>query len=56
MGTNGYIWIQPSEKPQLGQPISNEVRIKMSIVRNAIVTLEKAQIPIFKDTIVKVLE
>lgn len=28
----------------------------MSIVRNAIVILEKGQIPIFKDTIAKVLE
>ena len=28
----------------------------MSIVRNAIVALEKAQIPIFRDTIAKTLE
>jgi 3-methyladenine DNA glycosylase AlkD len=28
----------------------------MSVVRNAIVALEKAQIPIFRDTIAKTLE
>ena len=28
----------------------------MAIIRNAIVALEKSKVPIFKDTIVKVLE
>ena len=36
--------------------VSGDLRTKMSIVRNGIVALEKAQIPIFRDTIAKTLE
>ena len=38
------------------KPVSADLRTKMSVVRNAIVALEKAQIPIFRDTIAKTLE
>ncbi len=36
--------------------MSGELRMRMAAVRNAIVLLEKAKVPIFKETILKVLE
>ena len=54
LGTNGYIWINA-----LGDddkvPTAIE-RTEMATLRNAIVALEKQKVPIFKDTICKVLE
>ena len=52
LGTNGYIWIH--SPGALGASV--DLRERMSLLRNAIVCLEKAQIPIYKDTIVKVLD
>jgi exosome complex RNA-binding protein Rrp4 len=54
LGTNGYIWISASCSDD-GLPSALE-RSLMATVRNAIVALEKSKIPIFKDTIVKVLD
>ena len=61
LGTNGYIWIQPSTQLGLAassnvKTVSEELRLRMSALRNAIVALEKAQIPIFRDTIQSVLD
>jgi len=36
--------------------VSGELRVRMAAVRNAIVSLEKAKVPIFKETLLKVLE
>ncbi|TNV76515.1 hypothetical protein FGO68_gene16856 [Halteria grandinella] len=53
LGVNGYVWIhQKGSEPS----ISPEAREKMSLLRNCVVSLEKAHIPIFKDTILKCLE
>ena len=59
---NGYIWVQPSEQLaispslQATKAVPADLRTKMSLVRNAIIALEKAQIPIFRETIAKTLE
>jgi len=54
LGTNGYIWIYAlGDDDRLLTAIE---RIEMAILRNAIVALEKQKVPIFKDTITKVLE
>lgn len=50
MGVNGYVWIHTKSY------LTPEVRERMSVLRNCVVALEKAHIPIFKDTIVKCLE
>ena len=49
-GTNGYIWIYSDADP------SSDERLLMATLRNAIIVLEKQKLPIFKDTIIKVLE
>ena len=54
LGTNGYIWIQ-AYCTDNGEPTMMERKL-MAIIRNAIVALEKQKVPIFRDTIVKVLE
>ena len=63
IGTNGYIWIyQPEKNPNPAitipeiKPVAKEVRVQMSILRNAIVALEKAQLPIFRETIQKAMD
>ncbi|CDW78954.1 exosome complex exonuclease rrp4 [Stylonychia lemnae] len=62
IGTNGYIWIYtPDKLTQNTQQsevkvISKETRVKMAVLRNSIIILEKVQLPIFKDTIQKVLD
>jgi len=61
LGTNGYVWIQPSTELVVKEhhevaPVSAELRSSMALLRNAIVALEKQQIPIFKETIVKTVE
>ena len=48
------MWIY-SQKA-VGESVDREERISMAAVRNCIVALEREKIPIFKDTIVKVLE
>jgi exosome complex RNA-binding protein Rrp4 len=54
LGTNGYIWIYAlGGEDAVPSPLE---RTLMATVRNAIVALEKSKIPIFRDTIVKVLE
>ena len=55
MGTNGYIWIysKQDEADQLASPIERKL---MAILRNSILVLQKARIPIFKETILKVLD
>lgn len=53
LGVNGYVWIhQKGSEPV----ITPDAREKMSLLRNCVVSLEKAHIPIFKDTILKCLE
>ena len=54
LGTNGYIWIysQSSENNM----ISAHERKLMAMLRNSILVLQKAGIPVFRDTILKVLD
>ena len=54
LGTNGYIWIysQSSENNM----ISAHERKLMALLRNSILVLQKAGIPVFRDTILKVLD
>ena len=56
LGTNGYIWIYVAtngdDEPSCG-PVERRL---MAILRNSIMVLQKARIPIFKDTILKVLD
>ena len=61
LGTNGYVWIQPSEelKPKEKHevvPVPPDLRKTMSLLRNIIIALEKSQIPIYKDTVVKTVD
>ena len=54
LGTNGYIWIQAQcGDTRLPQPVERKL---MAILRNCIVALDKAKLPIYKDTIMKTLE
>ena len=54
LGTNGYIWI--FSKRSEDSAISQHERKLMAILRNSILVLQKARIPVFKDTILKVLD
>lgn len=54
LGTNGYIWIYALGDDD--RVLTAIERTEMAILRNAIVALEKQKVPIFKDTIMKVLE
>jgi exosome complex RNA-binding protein Rrp4 len=49
IGNNGYVWIYTTQD-------SGESRMRMASLRNAIACLERQKVPIFKETIVKVLE
>jgi hypothetical protein len=59
---NGYIWIYQEDRNQKNEDLGTNVSIslkmreKMATIRNAIVALEKSQLPIVKDTITKVIE
>jgi exosome complex RNA-binding protein Rrp4 len=65
IGTNGYIWIYSPTSNQLDKSqdarapiikvVSREERECMSLLRNAILCLEREQLPVFKDTIELVL-
>ena len=54
LGTNGYVWIYAncysSPKP------SPQERLLMATLRNCIVALEKAKLPIYKETILQALD
>lgn len=66
IGCNGYIWIEAC-RPR-GQdssslalqpsttPISEQERVQIAILRNGIALLDKAKLPIYRDTILKVIE
>lgn len=58
IGTNGYVWIEALRKTADSEqsPITEQERYQISVLRNAIVLLDKAKIPIFKDSILKVIE
>lgn len=53
IGTNGYVWIYSADvkERQVAASISAEAREAMAQVRNAVLCLQNAQLPIFKDTI-----
>jgi len=65
IGTNGYVWVYSPTANQLDKKadvkvpqlksVSKRERECMSVVRNAIVCLEREQLPIFKETIELVL-
>jgi exosome complex RNA-binding protein Rrp4 len=56
IGTNGYVWVY-AKGQQLGDFVASyEERVRMAGLRNAIVALEREKVPIFKETINKVLE
>ena len=50
LGTNGYLWIQSET-----QLVSAQTRMAMAVIRNSIVSLQSAKLPIFKETIEKVV-
>ena len=54
LGTNGYIWIYAQCGDQR-RPEPHERKL-MAILRNCIVALEKAKLPIYKETILRVLD
>lgn len=56
IGANGYIWIEACRRAEQTEPISEQERYQISVLRNAIVLLDKAKMPIFKDSILKVIE
>ena len=56
IGTNGYVWIEAMRKSKTNEPITEKERIQIAVLRNAIMILDQAKIPIFKDTILKVIE
>ena len=57
LGTNGYIWIyKAGGNDQDGYTCNETERRLMAILRNSILVLQKARIPIFKDMILKVLD
>ena len=56
IGTNGYVWIEALRKGKTTEPITEKERIQIAVLRNAIMILDQAKIPIFKDTILKVIE
>ena len=55
LGTNGYIWIFSQRAESESGPSQAERKL-MAILRNSILVLLKAKVPIFKDTILKVLD
>ena len=60
IGTNGYIWIEaPRRKVEKGQetaPVTLAERQRIAALRNAIIMLDKQSLPIYKETILKVIE
>jgi len=56
IGTNGYVWIEALRKGNNNERITEKERIQIAVLRNAIMILDQAKIPIFKDTILKVIE
>lgn len=61
IGTNGYIWIEaPRRNVDKGQgetaPVTLAERQRIAALRNAIIILDKQNLPIYKDTILKVIE
>ena len=54
LGTNGYIWIYSKQSED--RTLTQHERKLMAILRNSILVLQKRRIPIFKDTILKVLD
>lgn len=57
IGTNGYIWIEACRRDDQAQVgITEMERYQISVLRNAVVILDKAKMPIFKDSILKVIE
>lgn len=53
IGTNGYLWVYSADvkERQVAASISAEAREAMAQVRNAVLCLQNAQLPIFRDTI-----
>ena len=60
IGTNGYIWIEaPRRKVEKGQetaPVTLAERQRIAALRNAIIILDKQNLPIYKETILKIIE
>lgn len=56
IGTNGYVWIEACRRNDSLTPVSEQERYQIAVLRNAICILDKAKVPIFKDTILKVVE
>ena len=54
LGTNGYIWIYAQCADQR-KPEPHERKL-MAILRNCIVALEKAKLPIYRETILRALD
>ena len=55
LGTNGYIWIFSKQEEEDAFASPHERKL-MAILRNSILVLQKARVPIYKETILKVLD
>lgn len=56
IGCNGYIWISAVRPKGNLTPVSLIERQQIAVLRNSIALLDRAKLPIFRDTIVKVIE
>jgi exosome complex RNA-binding protein Rrp4 len=57
IGVNGYVWIEAIRKGASAEDrVTEQERFQIAVLRNTLVLLDQAKIPIFKDTILKVIE
>ena len=50
-GCNGYVWIDVPH-PE----VTEQERYQIAVLRNALTCLDRANLPLFKDTLIKVIE
>lgn len=59
-GCNGYVWIDVIRNGQHQKPqettVTEQERYQIAVLRNALTLLDRAGLPIFRDTVVKVIE
>ena len=56
IGCNGYIWIEALRRNGSTDPVTEMERYQISVLRNALSVLDKAKLPIYKETAIKVIE
>ena len=50
-GCNGYVWIDVPHPD-----VTEQERYQIAVVRNALTCLDRANLPLFRDTLIKVIE